>query len=178
MELHMGMSKPEHARPELLHHVKATRSNVNATKFEVSQYFPKQFNFFNLGMLLEVSKKPSYSATQVILFQLSGDEDGWCIVTVKSKFKLMLEAQSMVVEIANILVSKFVNYLVDSTGVFIEMSSPRLVDLEHKPQNYLTLALKNLDYSKAPQKTYQYIDKNKTSIELQMYYFKSLQGVA
>lgn len=97
---------------------------------QVETHLPEGFRFFDVGILKTTNGKSFKKAAPVIIvsFQLTGDESGTCLIC----FDRAPHDPSMAVEIANILVSKFVSNINDGENSFVELSPPLYMETGEK----------------------------------------------
>jgi hypothetical protein len=108
---------------------------------ELSRQFPMRFEFFDLGPVV-MSPKPCGLADLskcpfLVVFRLFGDQNGACAIGF-AKLPASGDEESMAIEIANILASKFVTNLSDGTGGMIEISPPEVARQGEGRHRYLT----------------------------------------
>ncbi|MGE4234467.1 MAG: hypothetical protein AB7F43_14170 [Bacteriovoracia bacterium] len=95
----------------------------------LTEFLPKGFDFYGQG-LVESIRSDDFGVEQypfAAAFELVGDETGMCIIA----FSAIPEDfdgpnESMAVEMANILVSKFSYLLSEASGGLTEVSPPKL----------------------------------------------------
>ena len=148
------------------------------------EFFPIRFDFFGLGRLEMAPKRCALpdvlAAPMAVTFQVSGEESGLCIVS----FDVCVqgeEAQSMAQELANVLASKFVTQLADSTSADISISPPTLLEAGAGQNRYLAATLKTADEHDGCARLYQFIGQGlgKECIKLLLAYLPaSREGLA
>lgn len=95
----------------------------------IREAFPEKFDFFHLGRIERTSPYPALSqpvAPFVVVFKVSGDEIGHCIVAFERQ-PGDADRESMFVELANIMASKFATQLSDFTNGYVKISPPEVV---------------------------------------------------
>lgn len=113
--------------------------------FRIKDAFPERFNFFGFG---QVERTAPYPALQqpaspfVVIFKITGDEVGHCIVAF-DKTPSTEERESMAVEIANILSSKFVTQLSDFSNALVQLSPPEVIRTGERRHRSLVAVLKS-----------------------------------
>lgn len=88
--------------------------------------FPERFDFFHLGRIERTAPYPALQipiAPFVVVFKVTGDEIGHCIVAFDQAPKDS-DRESMSIEIANIMASKFVTQLSDLINGFVKIDPP------------------------------------------------------
>ena len=142
-------------------------------QFRIKDAFPERFNFFGFG---QVERTAPYLALQqaaspfVVIFKITGDEVGHCIIAF-DKTPSSEENESMAVEIANILTSKFVTQLSDFSNALVELSPPEVIRLgERRHRNLVAVVQSAVTYR------YEYRSDDKGRIGLRMTYLPARTG--
>ncbi|MEW6057689.1 MAG: chemotaxis protein CheC [Bdellovibrionota bacterium] len=140
--------------------------------------FPNQFDFFHLGRIESIRtkwqlKKPPYSPF-IVLFRFSGDELGYGLVAF-DRTPANIDEESMALEIANILTSKFATQLADAANGSVQISPPEVVRENDQKHRYLMGLLNSSSGTEIAQKNYRFVQKNQT-LRLAMVYLPSQTG--
>lgn len=94
----------------------------------MNRAFPERFEFFHYGQVERAAPHPSpYQASPfVVIFKVTGDEVGHCVVAFDTAPE-NAEQESMVIELANVMASKFVTQLSGLNGLLIGLSPPSVL---------------------------------------------------
>lgn len=106
---------------------------------ELKHHVPHQIQLYNQGFL-KATQARIQKTTGLVQFTLDGDIDAKLLVGFEDE---ELFHQDMVLEIANIVASKFVSSLYDADGLLIELSPPAYLDAEEKAYKSLFVVAKN-----------------------------------
>ncbi len=157
-----------------------------------NHFFPKKFNFFNVGQISQTSTKfelfKNIAAT--IVFKIKGDEYGLCAVCFENLPNLtrgkvtpfsFQERNSMILELSNILVSKMVNSMAEFYDSQFEISPPLYIQHDEVKFRHLFSSIRNtlLNTAKPAKgvkvKYYEFGEK-KNSIRIALIYMQSPEG--
>lgn len=143
---------------------------MDSEKISKDRFFPRRFEFFNYGSV-EVSNrscdpKDIDLAPFIVIFQLTGDERGLCAVAFE-EIPATADGESMAIEIANILVSKFATQLAEATSGIIDISPPELLQHTERRRRLLATTLQHAKY-------YEYVH-GQTRLGLRLAYL-AVQG--
>lgn len=112
-------------------------------------HFPAQLDFFGMGLILPKSKSclpaESAGAPFTVTFQMSGEEAGLCVVAFETVPAKDEEGQSMALEIANIVASKFVTKYADASVADLRLSPPAVVPAGSQASRYLKATLEKAE---------------------------------
>lgn len=158
-----------------------------------NNFFPKKFDFFNVGQITRknVRKTLLNQIAATVVFKIKGDENGLCAVCFESlptnnntkvtPFSFE-ERNSMIIELSNILVSKFVNSMSEYYDSQIEISPPMFIQHEEFKYRHLFGAIRNAvlnpKIKETPNtivKSYEFGNK-KNNINLALIYIHSPEG--
>jgi len=138
------------------------------------KHFPEGFDFFNLGKVKPAGASGIMEEPKLLIsFSLTGEENGTCLVW----FEKTPQNESMALELANILASKFVNNLCDDEGLAIEMRPPQIIDRQEKHFEKLSYFTKICADEKRRGRSYRY-DGTDEKIKICLIYIASQRGTA
>ena len=133
---------------------------------ELHDAFPRRFQFFHFGSVEQGRAGLDFARAEeeallFVAFRMSGDDEGLCAVAFANEPALTEEDQSMAVEMANILVSKFATQLSDQNGELIRISPPELLNKENRKDLNLIRVLWNHFRQEENTREYLYADGQK-----------------
>lgn len=139
------------------------------------RFFPRDFDFYHLGRVLPLSDptdlayEKDLSGSFVVVFRVVGDELGTCSI-VFEKNPRTDEEQSLSVELANILASKFVSQLGTTMGEYIELSPPKVYQPDEKAHHRMVTYISHALRKGIAGKYYEFVREQDCKIGLQMIY--------
>lgn len=158
-----------------------------------NNFFPKKFDFFSVGQINQknISKNLLTQIAATVVFKIKGEENGLCAVCFENfptnkdtkVTPLSFEKRnSMIIELSNVLVSKFVNSMSEYFDAQIEISPPMFIQHEEFKFRHLFGAIRNAvlnpkknDVPNTKVKTYTFGNK-KNYIRLALIYIHSPEG--
>lgn len=112
---------------------------------KIRDAFPEMFDFFHLGRIERTAPYPALqqpAAPFVVVFKVTGDEIGHCIVAF-DKAPQGADRESMAIEIANIMASKFVTQLSDLINGYVKITPPTVIRPGEKRHRGLVTVVEN-----------------------------------
>lgn len=106
---------------------------------DLNHHVPSSIHFYNNGILKQSSKRIQNN-TGIVLFSLEGDIDAKILIGFNDED---LFKDDKILEISNIIASKFVSSIVDTGGLSIELSPPTYLDAEERAFKALFIASQN-----------------------------------
>ncbi|MBI3557721.1 MAG: chemotaxis protein CheC [Deltaproteobacteria bacterium] len=133
------------------------------------QYFVRRIDFFGLGIAELMPRacigSECADAKFFVTLQVSGDEQGLCVAAF-SRLPGEDDENSMFLELANILASKFVTQFADANCCDITVSPPTPVVAGEQKHRYLTSLFLAAGPQEAFVRRYEYSGTPKVSIRL------------
>lgn len=145
----------------------------------IEQHFARSIDFFGLGIavLMPHPVPPSACAdsTFLVAFQVTGDEQGFCAVAF-NHLPATEDDKSMILELANILASKFVTQFADTTCSNIMISPPLHVAAGEQRHRYLNSLFLAAGPNDAIVRRYEYSGLPRASTRIHLAYLPSRKG--
>ncbi len=148
-------------------------------EYKKNDVLPEKFNFFHLG---EITRLPQKELTKrspfAVLFSIRGEERAHCLISFENR-PSNADQESMCVEIANILSSKFLSTLIDETGSILEISPPEILRGDEK-RHQLVLSMVEAAAKSALAQNYEYVpngaSRNSVPVPFKFHYVPSQKG--
>lgn len=146
------------------------RARARQARNRYLEHFPREFDFFGFGRVIRLPSAPRpaqlAAAPFLVAVQVSGEEAGLCVVAFAQR-PSEADAESMLVELANILASKFVTRLAEESCASIMVSPPIAIEPCSAKQRLLVESLKRSDAETAITSDYEHSGAHgKTRVQL------------
>ncbi len=133
---------------------------------KMNDCYPSGFDFFNIGNLKPLPNAKTgndFGAPElIVMFRVIGLTPGNCLIGFSAdQGRIQKEAESMLIEMANILASKFAMIASEFSKDFIEISPPEVLKRTSSTYNSLIELVDNI-------KTYEYLEDKINKYQVKM----------